>query len=362
MPGPAAVRIVLRREVRRILEATARSTRLSHARVVRARIIVLAAAGQKNAEIARCVGCEEKTVRKWRGRFAANPTVAALRDDMRVGRPPTIPSVARLELTKLACLRPADCKAPFRAVWTGESLREALEIVTGHKMSTSEVRRILRAEDIRPHRVRMWLHSPDPDFAKKVRPICALYLTAPAVDEMVLCIDEKTGMQALERRHPSRTPRRGRSGRFEFEYRRRGTRTLFAAFNPHTGEVFGQCSRRRKASDLLRFMEDLARRYPEKKITVVWDNLNIHAASNWADFNRRHGDRFRFFYTPLHASWVNQVEIWFSILARRVLRFGSFASTAELTRAVRAFIHRWNSHEAHPFRWTFRGTFRNAAA
>lgn len=362
MSGPAALQIVLRRRVRRSLEAITRSGRAPYARVVRARIVLLAAERHSNAEIARRVGCEPKTVRKWRARFAWRPQVASLNDDMRIGRPPTVPTPIRLELIKLACSRPADCKAPFREVWSGESLRAALERMTGFKMSTSEVRRILRSEEIRPHRLRVWLHSPDPEFAKKVRRICAVYMTPPGPDEMVLCIDEKTGMQALERKHPTRTPRAGRAGRFEFEYIRRGTRTLFAAFNPHTGEVFGRCSRRRKAADLLRFMEDVANRYPSKRITVVWDNLNIHAASKWEVFNRRHGGRFRFVYTPIHASWVNQVEIWFSILARRVLRYGLFGSTSDLTAAVRGFIAQWNAHEAHPFRWTFRGRFRRAAA
>jgi transposase len=325
-------------------------------------MVLLAGEGHSNAEVARRVGSEVKTVRKWRGRFAARPKVSSLEDDMRIGRPPTVPVLARLELVKLACARPADSKAPFRNVWSADALRVALERTTGFQLSTSEVRRTLRDEEIRPHRMRVWLHSPDPDFAPKVRRICELYLTKPAHDEVVLCVDEKTGMQALERKHPSHLPRAGRLGRHEFEYIRRGTRTLIAAFDPHSGDVFGRCSRRRKATDLLRFMEAVAKRYPRKRVTIVWDNLNIHSGPMWEAFNRRHGGRFRFVYTPLHASWVNQVEIWFSILARRVLRYGSFASPTELTSAVRAFITHWNAHEAHPFRWTFRGRFRRTAA
>lgn len=362
MSGPSAKRIVLRRRLRRSLETIARSSRAPHARVVRARIALLAAEGHRNAEVARRLGCDVKTVRKWRGRVAARPQVASLEDDLRVGRPPTVPVLARLELVKLACARPAASKAPFRQVWSADALRVALERTTGFQLSTSEVRRTLRDEEIRPHRMRVWLHSPDPDFAPKVRRICDLYLTAPAHDEIVLCIDEKTGMQALERKHPSQLPGVGQVGRYEFEYVRKGTRTLIAAFDPHTGEVFGRCSRRRKAADLLRFMEAVAKRYPRKRVTIVWDNLNIHSGPRWEAFNRRHGNRFRFVYTPLHASWVNQVEIWFSILARRVLRYGSFSSATELTSAVRAFIAHWNAHEAHPFRWTFRGRFRRVAA
>jgi len=362
MPGSVAVHIVLRRRVRRSLESISRSSRAPHARVVRARIVLLASQGHANAEIARRLGCEVKTVRKWRARFAARPQIISLNDDMRTGRPPTVPVLARLELVKLACSRPADCKASFRNVWTADSLRIALRRTTGFRMSTSEVRRTLRDEEIRPHRLRVWLHSPDPEFAPKVRRICDLYLGKPARDEIVLCVDEKTGMQALERKHPSRMPRRGHAGRHEFEYIRRGTRTLIAAFNPHTGEVFGRCSRRRKAADLVRFMEAVAKQHPRKRITIIWDNLNIHSGPQWEAFNRRHRGRFRFVYTPIHASWVNQVEIWFSVLARRVLRYGSFPSATELTKAVRAFITHWNAHEAHPFRWTFRGRFRRAAA
>lgn len=324
--------------------------------------MLFAAEDHSNGEIARRVGCEVKTVRKWRARFAARPQIASLDDDKRSGRPPTVPILARLELIKLACSRPPQSKSPFRQVWTADALRMELERTSRFKLSTSEVRRTLRDEEIRPHRMRVWLHSPDPEFRPKVRRICALYRATPAHDEIVLCIDEKTGMQALERKHPSHLPRRGQPGRYEFEYIRRGTRTLIAAFNPHTGEVFGRCSRRRKAADLLRFMEAVAKRYPRKRITIIWDNLNIHNGPQWEAFNRRHGGRFRFVYTPLHASWVNQVEIWFSILARRVLRYGSYASPTELSNAVRAFIAHWNRCEAHPFRWTFRGRFRRDAA
>ena len=267
----------------------------------------------------------------------------------------------RLELIKIACDRPAKCKVAFRDIWTVDSLRLALMRTTGFLLSKSEIRRILAVEEIRPHHVRLWLHSPDPMFRVKVRAICGVYLAKPAPGDTVLCVDEKTGMQALEHKHPFKPPRRGRSGRREFEYIRRGTRTLFAAFNPHTGHVVGECSKQRKADDLLRFMERVAREYPTGNVTIVWDNLNIHGGDRWVDFNRRHGGRFRFLYTPLHASWVNQVEIWFSLLARRVLKHGSFATAADLVRAVEGFVCHWNDDEAHPFRWTFRGRFKRAA-
>lgn len=359
MPGPRPARIWLANWQRRELEQLARAAKSPQALVERARIVLLTHQGLSNAEIARRLGTSPKTVSKWRSRFAQRPKKSTLQDVHRSGRPSTIPLPVRLELIKLACNRPD--RRRFRNTWTIGSLREALKQQTGFDLSRSEIRRILRDKQMRPHRIKLWLHSPDPEFAPKVKAICDVYLAALAPGETVLCIDEKTGMQALEHKHAMQVPAPGRDGRREFEYMRRGTRTLFAAFNPHTGEVFAQCSRRRRLVDLMRFMEGVARRYPIGTVTVIWDNLNIHSPKIWAKFNERHGGRFRFLYTPLHASWVNQVEIWFAILTRRVLKHGSFRTAAQLQQAVLGFVWYWNRHEAHPFRWTFRGTFSRAA-
>jgi transposase len=180
----------------------------------------------------------------------------------------------------------------------------------------------------------------------------------PPEGATVLCIDEKPGMQALEQRFPMRPSNPGRLGRKEFEYKRQGTRTLIASYNTRTGEVLGHVGPTRKADDLVAFMEHVAQRHPTGPVYVIWDNLNIHYGPRWTEFNSRHGGRFHFVYTPKHASWVNQIEIWFSILARRVLRHASFRSVDELTARVRDFIERWNQRDAHPFRWTFRGQWR----
>ena len=362
MPGRLAPRIKLRVRVRRDLEAIVGSRRSTVGSVERARIVLLAAEGWSNAAIGRELGCADNTVAKWRNRFKERPKLRTLKDAARSGRPSTVPTFVRLELIKLACDRPFKCKLAFRDVWTTDTLRTALLRVSGFLLSKTEIRRILAVEEIRPHHVRLWLHSPDPHFRPKVRAICDVYLAKPAPGDVVLCIDEKTGMQALEHKYPFKAPARSKAGRREFEYRRHGTRTLFAAFNPHTGEVIGECSVQRKADDLMRFMERIARRYPTGNLTIVWDNLNIHRGPAWDTFNQRHRGRFRFLYTPLHASWVNQVEIWFSLLARRVLKHRSFPTAAELVRVVEGFVGHWNKHEAHPFRWTFRGRFKRRAA
>jgi transposase len=261
----------------------------------------------------------------------------------------------RLELVKLACARPDGKRARFRDIWTRGALREALRRETGHTLSITEVGRILRAEGMRPHRVSLWLYSPDPELRAKVRRICQLYTSIPD-GATVLCVDEKTCIQALGHPFPTQPCSPGRLG-FEFEYRRRGTRALIGAFDIRTGRVFAHVRPRRTAADIMAFMEDLARRYPTGDVCIVWDNLNIHLGDAWIRFNERHGRRFRFVYTPIHASWVNQIEIWFGILARRLLAHGDFNSVLDLERRLLGFVSHWNAHEAHPFRWTFRGRF-----
>jgi len=243
--------------------------------------------------------------------------------------------------------------AAFSAVWTHKALQQQLQHETGDTMSLSEIGRTLCCGGLRPHRVRMWLHSPDPNFHEKVKVICNLYVDPPK-GATVLCVDEKTGMQARADAYPVHT-KQG-AVRREFEYVRHGTSTLIAAFNIQTGEVFGRCWRRTKVG-IRRFLEELADKYPTGDVYIVWDNLNVHKGENIDDFNARHGGRFHFVYTPIHASWVNQVEIWFSVLQRRVLRNGSFSSTADLDAAVMAFIRHWNHVERRPFRWRFRGDF-----
>ncbi len=339
-----------------------RSPRTPACLVLRAKIVLLAAAGRSSSHIASVLGCNRITVRTWRQRFHKRKRASSLMDQRRTGRPPRIPMWVRLELLKIACDQPQKHKVPFQTLWTLKAIREALFDATGWQVSKSEVRRILVAHDLRPHRVRMWLHSPDPDFRPKVKAICELYLTPPAPGDHVVCIDEKTGMQALQHKYSFKLPGVGEPGRREFEYIRHGTRTLFAAFNPHTGEVFGRCSVRRKADDLWRFMDALAKHYPTGNVTVIWDNLNIHHGKRWEDFNRLHGGRVRFVHTPIHASWVNQVEIWFGVLHRRVLKHNSFRTAAELVEAVDGYIAHWNEHEAHPFKWKFRGEFTRRAA
>jgi transposase len=325
--------------------------------VQRARIVLLAHQGLGAEDIAQQVGCSSRNVRKWRMRFATAPSVKSLEDRERSGRPARIPVAIRCKLVQLACERPdkQESPAPFRDLWTYGSLADTLEEQTGHRISVSEVGRILRFADLRPHRVRQWLKSADPEFLAKAERICRLYRKAPK-DAVVVCVDEKP-LQVLERKHPTRVDARDGSVRYEYEYKRHGTQVLLAAFNVKSGRVFGRVVPHRSANALVAFMNALARRYPDKPVFVVWDNLNIHydgKDARWKRFNMRYGNRFRFVYTPKHASWMNQVEIWFSILHRRVLQHGDFTSPEEQAQRIEGFLRHWNRRERHPFRWTWR--------
>lgn len=311
--------------------------------------------------VANDLGHDAKYVRKWRDRYLAKG-VDGVKTRPRPGRPARIGPVSRCEVIAMACGKPVDFGVMYRTRWTTDSLLEAYLEKQGQSpdldpMSRTSVLRILNEAEIRPHRIKMWLHSPDPLFREKVTELCELYLNPP-VGAHVLCVDEKTGMQALGRKHPGRRAKPGQDARMDYEYIRNGTRKLIACWDVRTGEVYGEVRANRKAVDLVEFMETVAERYPKGDVHIIWDNLNIHydgPTQRWTEFNRRHGSRFHLHYTPIHASWVNQIELWFGILQRRVLRYGIFNSLEELDQVVHGFIDHWNEHEQKPFNWTFTG-------
>jgi transposase len=236
--------------------------------VMRARIAILAHEGHSNTMIAQELGVSVQTVSLWRKRIARQG-VQGIREGERSGRPARIAQETRLQLIALACeaqeaegrVTPTLDEIVVRAVERG---------VVGH-ISRSHVQRILQAGDIRPHRVQQWLLSPDPAFREKVNVICKLYRRAPR-NAVVLSIDEKTGIQAIERKYPGRAPGPRRLRRREFEYIRHGTQALIAALDVHTGQVLGSCRERRTQDDLVAFMESVAHAYPGKQVHVIWDN------------------------------------------------------------------------------------------
>lgn len=317
---------------------------------------MLAADGTSTTAIAKELGIEASTVSRWRGRIAreglGKNVSDALADEARSGRPHRIAPLTRLQISAIACDPLPDGEG--LSGWTLDLVVEEVAIRGIADVSRSSVHRILHENDVKPHRHKGWLHSPDPNFVEKVNEIVPLYLQCPA-RSVVVSFDEKTSMQAIERKYPDRPPGPGRLARHEFEYIRHGTQSLLATLNVHTGDVIADCGPTRTGDDMERHMERVAAHYPEVDVHVVLDNLNIHKGERWTRFNARHGGRFHFHYTPLHASWVNQIELFFGVLARRSLRRKSFRSTAELNAHVLAFVARWNGRDRKPFRWKFAG-------
>ncbi len=349
--GRRAQAVKLSKQERKSLESLTRRGTAQHRQVVRAQIALMAHKGATTTAIADAVGVSVQTVSHWRTRLAKHGA-EGLQEAARPGRPRRIGQAQRLELLALAC-EPA--QAQGRATPTLDEMveRAALRGVV-KQISRSHLQRILQAGDMRPHRVRQWLHSPDPQFRQKVNEICALYRQAPK-GSVVLSVDEKTGIQAIERKHADRAPAPGRARRREFEYIRHGTQALIAAMDVHSGRVIGTCTDRRTQADLVAFMEQVAQAYPKGRVHIVWDNLNTHRAQAvWEDFNVRHDHRFVFHFTPLHASWVNQIELLFGIYARRVLRHASHSSIQHLRERTEAFMNKRNQ-APKPFKWTFAG-------
>ena len=349
--GRPAPIVKLSKKEREALQALIRRSTAPQRDVARAKLALMVHEGHTTSKIATTLGMSRPTATLWRERLA-RLGVQGLQEERRPGRPRRIGATQRLQLVALACDPDGP---PGRTLPTLDTLCErAVERGVVKHISRSHLQRILQAGDVRPHRVRQWLHSPDPQFREKVNAICELYRRAPK-GSVVLSIDEKTGIQAIERKHADLAPRPGRERRHEFEYIRHGTQALTAALDVHSGRLLARCTDRRTQGDLVAFMEDVARAYPTGRVHVIWDNLNTHRAYGaWKDFNARHDGRFAFHFTPLHASWVNQIELLFGIYARRVLRHASHRSVAHLRQRTEEFIAQRNL-SPKPFRWTFAG-------
>jgi len=255
----------------------------------------------------------------------------------------------------LACSDPAEHGLPL-CRWTIRTLRRAA-IELGHvgSIAVETVRRWMVIADLKLHRFVSWLHSTDPQFDQRMADIVALYADAPE-GKLVYCIDERTSMQALERFVPDLPTRPGLIRKREFHYRRHGTLTLFGSFEVATGQVLGLCRPRHRSREFLEFMHWLVPQLPDdQELHFVLDNYATHKTKAVQEFLAGHEGRVQFHFTPTHASWLNQIELWFSTLTRRVLHLGDFASRDRLERTVMDFIDHHNHHDARPYRWTYTG-------
>src|SRR5712692_10930362 len=312
----------------------------SHGLAQRAGIVLRCAEGQANTQVAAAMRINHNTVGKWRRRFIERG-LAGLLDEPRAGAPRTIgdDQVEAVLTTTLEAI------PPHATHWSTRSLASR----TG--MSHASVRRIWQAFGLQPHRVEHFKLSPDPQFIEKVRDIVGLYLNPPD-KALVLCVDEKSQIQALDRTRPILPLRPGLPQRQTHDYKRHGTTTLFAAFNIMTGKVIGSCQHRHRSREVVKFLNHLEKQLPaDQQVHLIMDNYCTHKSvklQRWLKPKKRR--RFHFHFTPTSTSWLNQVERWFGLITDRMIRRGTFLSVQELEQSIYEWLAKWN-HAPKSFVW-----------
>ena len=322
------------------LEAVVANRNSPQKHVWRAKIVLLTANGHGTAEIMRRTGKAKTVIWRWQERFGAEGVAALWRDKTRPPRiPPLDPEIAARVVSLTLAGPPADATH-----WTGAAMAEAVGI------SVSSVQRIWRAHGLQPHRVRQFKLSNDPQFVTKLRDIVGLYVNPPD-HAIVLSVDEKSQIQALDRTQPGLPMKKGRAGTMTHDYKRHGTTTLFAALDVLEGKVIGQCMKRHRHQGFIRFLNVIDARVPRKKtVHVIIDNYAAHKHPKVLEWIARH-PRFVFHFTPTSASWLNAVEGLFATLAKRRLKRGVFRSVKDLKDAIHGFIADTNA-KPRPFVWT----------
>lgn len=342
-------RVRLTRRRRRALTHLARATTAPAREVLRAKILLAAAQRHSNETIARQVGCHVDTVRRTRRAWRVRG-MKALRDRPRPGRPPVYDLDVRLLVAATATSQPPETDSQ----WTHAAIAAHLHHTRGIGISVSQVGRILAETDLKPHKVRGWLNRPDdPGFFTRAKAICDLYQNIPT-GTVLLSVDEKTSVQATSRKHPTRQVWPGQPARREFEYVRHGTVSLIAAMDVATGTIHHKIITRNDSVTFIEFLTALDQVIPAHlKIHLVMDNGSSHTSKATRAWLATH-PRFTVTYTPKHASWLNMIELWFSVLTRRLLRRGEFTSRDHLASKIDTFVTHYNRN-AKPYRWRYDG-------
>lgn len=331
--------LVLAERQREELESLARSRSMPHGLVRRAKIILLSADGMTNKAIGERIGMSNWRVGEWRKRYLRQG-MAGLYDEARPGGPRSI------EDEEIAALirKTLDERPKNETHWTCRSLAEE------SGLSKSTVQRVWKAFGIQPHRQKHFTLSTDPYFVDKVRDIVGLYMNPPD-KALVLCVDEKSQIQALDRTQPMLPMGLGYVEGLTHNYRRHGTTTLFAALDVATGNVIAQCKRRHRHQEFLQFLRHIDQNVPANlDVHLIVDNYATHKherVRRWLAAR----PRYHIHYTPTYSSWLNQVEIWFNIITQKAIRRGSFKSVPQLVKRIQAFVTKYNA-DAHPFAWT----------
>lgn len=337
--GRPKLPIILEEQDRRQLLALAQSRSLPHGLVNRARLVLLAAEGRSNVSIAEKLGLSQQSVCLWRKRYLQHG-MQGLHEELRSGRPRSISD------EKVATLVRKTLKSTPKdgTHWTIRGISKETHL------SRATVHRIWQAFGLQPHRQKSFKLSTDPFFVEKVRDIVGLYLSPPE-NAVVLCVDEKSQIQALERTQPMLPMGLGYVEGVTHDYERHGTTTLFAALNIANGDVISQCKPRHRHQEYLSFLKLVEENVPQNlDIHLVVDNYSTHKHPRVKRWLAIH-NRWHVHYIPTYSSWLNQVEIWFNLITQRAIRRGTFRSVKELVLKIDEYVRQYNRH-ARPFVWT----------
>jgi len=323
-----------------VLERTAKAVSLPARKVIRARVLLAAADGVSNAEIARRQGLSVNTVKQWRARFADQGLEKFAEVRAGRGRKPTIGAAQIDEIVRMTVHE----KPVGETHWSCRTMAKAAGV------SPATVQRIWSGRGLKPHLVDTFKLSTDPRFEEKLADVVGLYMSPPE-RAVVLCVDEKTQVQALDRTQPSLPIKPGRAATMTHDYKRNGTTCLFAALDAATGQVIGQCQPKHTNAEFIKFLDTIDAAVPnESAVHLVMDNYATHGHANvqaWLDAH----PRFVFHFTPTSSSWLNLVERWFRELTDKALRRGSFTNVPELETAIHAYLDAHND-QPKPFIWT----------
>ena len=359
VPAARARQIVLAACDRHRLKRLERSQTAPYRQVLRAKIVLLAARGVSNATIAARLGVAVDTARKWRGRFAAQG-MAGLADRKRPGRPPRFTPVQVAEVKALACQLPAEQGVPLSRWSCPELAREAIIRGIAQAVSASTVGRWLAEDAIKPWQHRSWIFIRDPDFRVKASRVLDLYARSwdgrpLGPDEYVLCADEKTSIQARCRCHPTLPAGKARTMRVNHDYDRRGALAYLAAWDVGRARVFGRCAPSTGIKPFMALVEQVMTQEPyasAKRVFWIVDNGSSHRGKAAIDRLARRFPNAVMVHTPVHASWLNQVEIYFSVVQRKVVSPNDFTSLEQVRQRLADFELRYNA-AARPFQWKF---------
>jgi transposase len=361
VPVTSPCRIALTRDEQTVLTVRARSLRGPHRDRLRAEIVLAAAAGSSNAAIAAQVGAHVDTVRKWRRRFAA-AGLAGLKDAPRSGRPPVFKASDRAEAIALACALPAETGTPLSA-WSSVDLARELAARRQITVSASTIRRWLAGDALKPWQHQSWISVRDPGFAASAARVLDLYAglwdgEPLGPGDYVICADEKTSIQARCRCHPTLPPGKARAMRIEHDYKRGGALAYLAAWDVHRGQVTGRCEDTTGIAPFSRLVEQVMTAQPyasARRVFWITDNGSSHRGAASINRMQKAWPNAQLIHLPVHASWLDQAEIYFSVAQRKALTPNDFTSLDQIRDRLAAFEARYNAI-AKPFNWKFTRT------